>query len=221
MFSHIMVGSNDVDGQEILRLVLGKRPRSTTRAVLPTGTTGAVFMVTQADRRRAGDARERRDDRLQLRQPGRGRCLARRGRRGRRHLGRGPARLSRRRLRQALSCLSSRSGRQQALRASPSRHSERWRSSCENQVARRAAAGRQAMRRRDLDRHDLLDLPAAAGRRRRQAAGRLVSVGAHLHPRQCHRERRVSRRLRRAWPDLRRARTPARAATTFPTRRRL
>ena len=54
-------------------------------------------------------------------------------------------------------------------------------------------------------RHDLLDLPAAAGRRRRKAAGRLVSVGPYLHPCQCHRERRISRRLRRARPDLRRA----------------
>ena len=38
-----------------------------------------------------------------------------------------------------------------------------------------------------------------------EAAGRLVSVGAHLHPCQRHREGRISRRLRRARPHLRRA----------------
>ena len=44
-----------------------------------------------------------------------------------------------------------------------------------------------------------------------QAAGGLVSVGPDLHPRQRHRKGRVSRRLRRARPHLRRARhQPAR-----------
>ena len=53
-------------------------------------------------------------------------------------------------------------------------------------------------------------VPAAA-RERRAAAGALVSERTHLHPRQCHREGRVSRRLRRGRHHLRRARhQPAR-----------
>ena len=109
-------------------------------------------------------------------------------------------------LRQALPRLSARSRRQQALRLAPD---SGGRVSLEiverEQGARRAAAGRQASVGRYRHRHDLFDLPAAAGGRRGQAAGGLVSVGAHLHPRQRHREGRVSRRLRRARPDLRRA----------------
>ena len=54
-----------------------------------------------------------------------------------------------------------------------------------------------------------------------QAAGGLVSVGPDLHPRQRHREGRVSRRLRRARPDLRRARhQPARRERARRRRRR-
>ena len=83
---------------------------------------------------------------------------------------------------------------------------------------RRMAASRASIATppRDRDGHDFLGLRAAPGRGR-DAAGALVSVGPDLHPRQRHREGRVSRRLRRARPDLRRARTPARAATACPT----
>ena len=49
--------------------------------------------------------------------------------------------------------------------------------------------------------------------------GRLVSVGPHLHPRQRHRERRISPRLRRAGPDLRRARHQPARRRTCPTTR--
>ena len=50
---------------------------------------------------------------------------------------------------------------------------------------------------------------------------RLVSVGPDLHPRQRHREGRVSRRLRRAWADLRRARHQPARRRTCPTTRGL
>ena len=58
---------------------------------------------------------------------------------------------------------------------------------------------------------------AAAGRGGAPLPGRLVSVRPHLHPRQRHRERRVSARLRRARPDLRRARHQPARAPTCPT----
>src|SRR6476620_4816872 len=48
------------------------------------------------------------------------------------------------------------------------------------QVARRAPARCEAFVARDLDRHDLLDLPPTAGRGGRAAPGRLVSVGPPL-----------------------------------------
>ena len=102
---------------------------------------------------------------------------------------------------------------QQELCGSSSSAAVTWRSSPRTS---RTADGSwsSATRPRDFDRHDLLDLPAAAGGARREAAGRLVSVGPDLHPRQRHRKGRVSRRLRRARPDLRRARhQPARRRT--------
>src|SRR6185437_4647913 len=52
------------------------------------------------------------------------------------------------------------------------------------QVARGAAARRAPCLDRDVDRHDLLDLPAAAGGGGRETAGPLVPVGPDLHPRQ-------------------------------------
>ena len=71
--------------------------------------------------------------------------------------------------------------------------------------------------RRDRHRHDLLGLPAAAGGDGRAAAGPLVSVGPDLHPRQCHRKGRVSRRLRRSTGSSSSRPTPARAARACPT----
>ena len=63
---------------------------------------------------------------------------------------------------------------------------------------------------RNQDRHDLLGVMCRRTGRR-QAAGGLVSVRPDLHPRQRHRERRISPRLRRTRIDLRRARhQPAR-----------
>ena len=56
----------------------------------------------------------------------------------------------------------------------------------------------------------------AAGR---EAAGAVVSLGPHLHPRQRRSKRANTARLRRARDHLGRARTPARAATTCPTTR--
>ena len=88
--------------------------------------------------------------------------------------------------------------------------------------ARRPATRREASVRRHRHGHDLLDLPAAPGGRRREASGRLVSVGPDLHPRQRDRKRRVSRRLRRARPDLRRAgHEPARRRRAGRSGRRL
>ena len=68
---------------------------------------------------------------------------------------------------------------------------------------------RRAQPRTDMTFSIFLPPQAESGR---EAAGRLVSVGPHLHPRQCHRKGRVSRRLRRARPDLRRAGHQSRAA---------
>src|SRR5690242_7692665 len=74
------------------------------------------------------------------------------------------------------------------------------------QVARGATACREACVGGDVHGDDILDFPSAAGGARREAAGGLVFVGAHLHARQRHREGRVSRGVRGARADIRCAR---------------
>ena len=172
-----------------------------------------------ADRRRAGQPRQRLHHRLHLRQP-----------RGSRRLACGrvsPPAARRSRIRPAfatdgfgklyLAYLRDPDGNKLCgLLPDPGRPVS-FEIVSENKCARRAAAGRQARLGGDRHRHDLLDLPAAAGGRAAEAAGALVSVGPDLHARQRHREGRVSRRLRRAWHRSSSRPTPARAAKTCRT----
>ena len=96
MFSHVMVGSNDLErSQKFYDALFGDRRkpgRQDDKGRLSYGRNGAVLMVTLADRRRSRRPRQWFDHRLHLRQPGGGRRLARGRRRGRRHVDRRPAR---------------------------------------------------------------------------------------------------------------------------------
>ena len=168
-----------------------------------------------ADRRPAGDARQWLDGRLHVRQPGRGRRLAQGRCRGRRHLDRGSARLSREASASSISPICAIPTATSSARCIGCRSSD---VEIVSRESARTAGGKLvcATRRRRRHRHDLLRLPAAAGRKRRAVPGAVVSVGPDLHPCQRHREGRVSRRLRRAWHHLRRARTPARAGRSVP-----
>ena len=148
--SHAWSASNDIDrSKTLLRRGLFEQgaARTDDKGRLVYRHNGAVFMVTKPIDGEPAHARQRRHGRLQLRQPRRGRRLAPARARGRRH--------RRSRIRPAIaSCRSASStspicaiptatssagctGRQQMTLEIVSRE----------QVARRAAAGRHAMRR--------------------------------------------------------------------------
>ena len=207
MFSHVMVGSNDIERSKQFydalvrqgrhagrqgpsrlsqqrRGVHGRRSPSTAQPATHARTAGRSALTSTARRKST---------------PGTTRGVEAGG-----TSDRGPAGLSRECVRQALPCLFARSRRQQALRASPA-----GAVTLEIVSENKSHGGRQLVvqhastrPRTDMTFSIFLPPQAESGE---QLAGRLVSVGPHLHPRQCHRKRRVSRRLRRARPDLRRA----------------
>ena len=98
MFSHMMVGSNDLErSKKFYDALFGKPAQDQDdKGRLSYGRRGAVFMVTTPIDGAAGDARQWLDDRLRVRQPGGGRRLARGRCRRWRHGDRGSARHSRR-----------------------------------------------------------------------------------------------------------------------------
>jgi hypothetical protein len=123
MFSHIMVGSNDIARSkkfyDALFVAMGGQPA----VVDPKGRlaythNGGRFMVSQADRRQAGLRCQWRDDRIHDERCQTGRRLAQSRRRERRHVDRRPTGRAPGRHRSDLSRIPSRSGWQQAVRAS-------------------------------------------------------------------------------------------------------
>jgi len=123
MFSHIMLGTNDLDrSKAFYDAVLGTLdvpPRRCRPLPHLLAHQDGRVLGEPAHRRPARHGRQRQHHRLCLPVARAGRCLAR-GRSGqRRHDLRRPARPARRPGRQALSGLPARSGREQALRAVP------------------------------------------------------------------------------------------------------
>ena len=100
MFSHIMIGTNDLDRAksfyDALLGTLGVRPARSTATASSTDQDRRLLGV-EADQRRAGDPRQWRHHRLRGRLARAGRRLARGRRRQRRHDLRGSAGRARRR----------------------------------------------------------------------------------------------------------------------------
>ena len=164
MFSHVMVGSNDVERSKSFYDALfgkeahGRRQGASRLSPQRRGVHGHASRSTASRRtmRNGGtigfnfDSPEEVDAWHTAR------------RRGRRHVDRGSAGLSRECLRQALPRLSARSRRQQALRPSPT-----GAVSVEIVSENKSHGGRQLVVKHASSatshRHDLRDLPAAAG----------------------------------------------------------
>ena len=204
MFSHVMVGSNDLErSRKFYDALFGKPAKTDEKGRLSYGRRGAVFMVSHPINGEAATHGNGSTIGFTFDTPGRGRCLARgRLRRWRNQL-RGSARLSVQPVRQTLPGLFARSRRQQAVRSAPARAM-----TIETVSEVKCHGGVQGVYRHasaetgtDMLFSIFVPRPCAG----REAAGPVVPLRPDLHPRQRHRKGRVSLGLRGSRHHLRRA----------------
>ena len=194
----MMVGSNDLersktfyDASRRARQKRGQAP--TTRAALVYGHNGSMFMVTKPIDGEPATHGNGSTIGFAFDTPEEVDAWHQRGHRRRRHRDRGPAghRVERASASLYLAYLRDPDGNKLCgLHRPPAMTLE----TLSEVTSHGGRAGRLSPRlRRDRHRHDLFGVRAAACARGGEAAGAVVSVGADLHPRQRHREGRVSR----------------------------